>query len=191
MLPLHKKLPNSVEINGIEYDIDMSFDNVLLIFDMLKDNRLNQIAKIMTGIRMLFVNPPKLSLEEMIEVWSTCYNDLINNQGKEEEFMYDIKGNKMPNMNKNNTDDPVMDLEQDADYIYASFLQDYNIDLFEQHGKLHWYKFLSLLNGLSDSTRLRKVIEIRQMELPKGKGSEKQRMAVIKLKEHYKLKKGD
>ena len=34
----------------------------------------------------------------------------------------------------------VVDFEQDARYIYASFLMDYGIDLVDQRGKLDWRK---------------------------------------------------
>ena len=43
---------------------------------------------------------------------------------------------------------PVLDFEEDGDYIYASFMQEYGIDLINQQGKLPWRKFLWLFNGL-------------------------------------------
>ena len=58
------------------------------------------------------------------------------------------------------------DIEQDAEFIYASFLYDYNIDLFEQQGKLDYRKFIALLRSLSSDTKLQKVIEIREMDIP-------------------------
>jgi len=53
----------------------------------------------------------------------------------------------------------LLDFEQDADLIFAAFLQQYQIDLTE--ADLHWWKFLALLNGLSDSTTLSKVMSYR------------------------------
>ena len=42
-----------------------------------------------------------------------------------------------------------MDYTQDMDYIEASFMSDYNIDL--ANTKMHWWKFFNLINGLSNS----------------------------------------
>lgn len=42
-----------------------------------------------------------------------------------------------------------MDFIQDMDYIEASFMSDYNIDL--SNVKMHWWKFYNLINGLSNS----------------------------------------
>ncbi|MFE3747190.1 Gp15 family bacteriophage protein, partial [Bacillus subtilis] len=66
-----------------------------------------------------------------------------------------------------------------AEYIYASFLFDYNLDLFEQQGKLHWRKFQALLKGLSEDAKFSKVIEIRTMKLPK-EGEERKRIQELK-----------
>lgn len=188
MIKLHEHLPTEVDINGVPHKIDMSFDNVLGILEMLKDDRLSEVSKVMTGLKLLFDDMPVGTIDELIQIWIETFNNIVNRGEVEDEFDYDIKGNPMPKR-KEEVSKNVMSFEEDADYIYASFLQDYNIDLIEQQGKLHWYKFMALLNGLSDSTRLRKVIEIRQMPLPSGKGSEKQRQEVEKLKRHYALKK--
>lgn len=42
-----------------------------------------------------------------------------------------------------------MDFEQDMDYIKASFMSDYRIDL--ENREMHWWEFYNLLNGLSNS----------------------------------------
>ena len=48
-----------------------------------------------------------------------------------------------------NNEEPDMDFSQDMDYIEASFMSDYNIDL--TNTTMHWYKFYNLINGLSNS----------------------------------------
>lgn len=47
------------------------------------------------------------------------------------------------------TEEPDMDFIQDMDYIEASFMSDYNIDL--TNTEMHWWKFYNLINGLSNS----------------------------------------
>lgn len=46
-------------------------------------------------------------------------------------------------------EEPDMDYKQDMEYIEASFMSDYTIDLATK--KMHWWKFYKLLNGLSNS----------------------------------------
>lgn len=188
MLSLTNELPQSITFEGIEYRLDMSYDNVLLLYEMLSDKRLSDATKIVTGVNLLFEEPPEAELDYLLDLWNYTFKTLIHRE-ESESVAYDIKGNPMPKVNKQQG--PIFDFKEDANYIYASFFQDYNIDLIEQKGKLHWYKFQALLNGLSDSTRLRKVIEIRQMELPKGPGTEEQRKKIQELKDYYALKKGD
>jgi hypothetical protein len=96
--------------------------------------------------------------------------------------------------NGSDTDDggtskQLYDLKQDAEYIYASFLQEYGIDLIDMQGKLRWEKFLALLSGLRDNTRFKEIVGIRAAELPRGKGMEKERKRLRKLKRIYALKK--
>jgi hypothetical protein len=46
-------------------------------------------------------------------------------------------------------EEPDMDYIEDYDYIEASFMSDYHIDL--STTKMHWWKFSKLINGLSNS----------------------------------------
>jgi hypothetical protein len=57
----------------------------------------------------------------------------------------------------------VIDYELDAGLIYSAFLGQYGIDLMEVE-ELHWYKFLALLKGLNESTKLREVMGYRCYE---------------------------
>lgn len=187
MFTLIDDLTESVEINGVTYAVDMSFDNVLRLTELMGDKRLYDETQIITGIALLFDEPLEGTLEEQTDIFNQAYTALFGID--EDEVEYDILGNPMPKRNKDEEAPELpYDLQQDAEYIYASFLQDYNIDLFEQQGKMHWYKFKALLNGLSEATKLIKVIGIRQMELPTGKDSGKHRAEVEKQKAMYALK---
>lgn len=186
MFSLTDDLVSEIKINGHLHSVDMSFDNILRLIDMLNDDDLNDATQILTGIEMLFDKPLGIPIEEQAEVFNQAYIALVGFEA-EKELELDIMGNPMPVQNKED-DGPIYDMQQDAEYIYASFMQDYGMDLLEQQGKLHWYKFKALLAGLSETTKFKKVLEIRQMELPSGKGSGKQREAVKELKKAYALK---
>ncbi len=56
-----------------------------------------------------------------------------------------------------------LDYELDGDLIYAAFLGQYGIDLVDVE-ELHWHKFLALLKGLNETTKLREVMGYRCYE---------------------------
>ena len=186
MFSFYKPLLDTVKLNGVEHKVNMSVGNIYKILQMLEDERLKDAHKVMLGVKMLFEKPPAGNIEELAIIWEKTFKSLIV---REEQFYeYDIKGNKMPKRSKDGQEQKSFDLFEDIEYIYASFLQDYNIDLHQVKDTLHWYQFNALLNGLSETTKLKKVIEIRNMPLPTGKGTGKQREDIQKLKSHYKLK---
>lgn len=184
MLSLAYSLTDTVEIDGKEYEIDLSFDNVLRLIDMLNDEELDDIVQIETGLYMLLGIDLDYDIEQKEKIFYEIFKSTIDSE--EEKQKLDIEGNPMPNVE--NKEEKVFSLKQDADYIFASFYQDYGIDLIEMQGKMHWDKFKALLGGLKGDTKLKEVLEIRTMELPKGKGTSKERSRIKKLKEIYELK---
>ena len=83
-----------------------------------------------------------------------------------------------------------MDFNEDMDYIEASFMSDYNIDL--ANTEMHWYKFYNLINGLSNSELgnccvLNRVRNLRTLDLSQIKDS-KERERLAKAKEMVALK---
>jgi len=176
-------ITETAEINGVTYDIDLSFDNVLRLIDMLSDRELDDITQIELGLQMLLDTELACDIEEKEEIFYQIFKSTIGKDAEEKQPV-DIEGNPMPVKKE----EKIYSLKQDAEHIYASFMSDYGLDLFEQQGKLHWDKFKALLAGLTDGSKFSRVIEIRTMDLPRGKGTAKQRRQIKKLKEHYKLK---
>lgn len=175
-------LTETVEIDGKTYKLNMSFDNVLRLIDMLNDKQLNDITQIETGLYMLLGVELDYPIEKKEEIFYQIFYETIGKE-VEENLPVDLDGNPMPQQKE----DKIYSIKQDAPYIYASFYQDYGIDLFEMQGKLHWEKFKALLAGLRPDTKFKEIVNIRTMELPTGKGTEKQRKRIKELKEYYRL----
>ncbi|HAA6215541.1 TPA_asm: hypothetical protein GGA75_12395 [Listeria monocytogenes] len=199
MLSLAFGVNDIYEYEGKEYKLDLAFDNVLRVIELTEDNSLSDVFRANLAIDVLFVDemPWPSSNEEdeyaNIEEKSLVLIDIFTNyivKENDDGLLYDIDGNKMPSATNNDDAEEIASysLTQDADYIYASFLQDYNIDLLDSRGKMHWYKFRALLESLRDDTTIKTIIGIRQAELPSGKGTEKERNELSKLKNRYKLK---
>lgn len=181
MFALNYKIDDAIDIGGEIYEVDMSFDNVLLFLDMLNDKGIIELEKIFQGINILL----GVSFLYGFEIQRKIFNALLNKVVAVEEIetSTDREGNPMPVPEQKKT----YDLKHDAEYIYASFMQAYGIDLFESQGELHWLKFKALLSGLPEDTKFRQVISIRTRSYPKGKHSAEERKQLRELKELYAL----
>lgn len=177
------------EIDGVTYELDMSFDNILRLFDLIREESVDDISKIETGLIMLINdNLEQYDIETKAQIFIDLFKSAIGSDDEEEQAV-DLAGNPMPKMTSE--DEKTHDLVQDAEYIYASFYHTYGIDLFEEQGKLHWKKFKALLNGLGEDTIFSRIVGIRTAELPTGKGTSKERERLRKLKRKYALKEDD
>ena len=88
-------------------------------------------------------------------------------------------------------EEPDMDYDEDMDYIEASFMSDYNIDL--ENTEMDWWKFNKLINGLSNSELgdcciLNRIWNLRNYDVKDIK-DKKERDKIIKAKKSVELKK--
>ena len=185
MFSLYFKQDDTVEIDGKTYDLNISFDNVLKIIELMKEERIANDKKVEMAIRLFFRFDSRqhipFDFETQYNAFLSIFEEYVKQEEKTQE--YDIKGNPMPVYKKDTKQ--YYSLKYDAEYIYASFMQAYGIDLLEQQGKLHWFKFQALLSGLPKDTKFCEVVSIRQWKKPnKGDTEEKQ---MSKLQEHYRL----
>ncbi len=129
--------------------------------------KLNQALK-MFGV----LKPEKITLQTRTELLNDIYKNCVNTKQR-----LSVKQQL-----------PVFDFEEDAEYIYAIFMLDYGIDLINVQGQLHWKKFIALFQGLSESTKIREVMKIRSMEVPRYDGhNQKQIQEIQELKSYYAL----
>lgn len=159
-----------------KYWVDASFDTVLQVQSLFREEELPENLKLQQALKMFLIHDKtflRLSIEEKKELLHLIFECCINTQKRPETR---TKGQKS------------FDFEYDGEYIYASFMLDYGIDLVDMQGKLHWKKFISLFQGLSEQTKIREVIRIRNMDIPKftGKNS-KQIQEIQELKSYYAL----
>jgi hypothetical protein len=162
-----------IEYKGRQIRLGLYFDVVLRAFELLHDEHFTTVEKIDILLHMFVENHEALadlSIFEKNMLVGIIFDRFINDKTSKPR----------------NTEKPLFDFEKDAEYIYASFLYDYGIDLFEQQGKMHWKKFKALLVGLSEDSKFMKVIGYRTMEIP-NKIPAKERQRLIELKRFYSL----
>ena len=125
--------PKYVEIDDKRYKINTDFRIAIECQDISTNEEIGDFERAMAIIYKLFgdegIDTPE-HYEKLLKLavkYLSC--------GKEVD-------------NKSN-EEPDMDFTQDMDYIEASFMSDYNIDL--SNTEMHWWKFYKLINGLSNS----------------------------------------
>lgn len=189
MLDLSRKLTDKLVIDDEEFPLNLSFDNVLRLFEMWRDEDVPEFVKPHFGIRILTGETLEdFTVEEMSEVFNEVFEEHISLSTVEDNHVeYDLAGNPMKTTASNGKQEQApYDIRYDGDYIYASFLQAYGIDLFDVQGELHWKKFNALLSGLPEGTKLMEVIKIRKWKPQKGDSTEyKEEMR--KLQKDYAL----
>lgn len=164
MFHLDEKLANEVKLKSKTYSLNLCFDNVLLAFRALKDKEMTITDRLETYLNLL-VNDDLPSVAD----WAALYDAIQNVLTVERTtaVKYDLNGDPIPTSNKSS--EPDFDFDFDARYLFAAFMQAYKIDLIEQQGKLHWIKFVALLNALPEDTMFRQIRQIRSTDLSKIK----------------------
>ena len=186
-LSLSKKIRDVISIGDMDFELDMTFSNVLRWYEVFEDDEEEDPFKVNLTLSLLTT----LTVDEVLELQDN--NQVLHESLFIELVKYVLKLDEIEplSLESETTHQEPMekyyDLVEDSDYIYASFLQDYGIDLLEVFDEMHWFKFMALLGSLSDKTTFKNVIEIRQMEIPKD-ATAKERMAILESKQSVALK---
>lgn len=165
--------PTKVKIEDKEYLINTDFKVALECNSIATDESIGQYERALAVIYKLFgeegLNDSEnhVKLLELAQKYLSCGKDIDSNQNE-----------------------PDMDFEQDYDYILASFMSDYGIDL--ENKEMHWWTFYNLLNGLSNSELgscciLNRVRNLRNYDTSQIKDA-KEKSKIEKAKEQVALK---
>lgn len=165
---LTKPLPTRVSFKDRNYALDLSFANVMKIYDLMKCDELISEEKcaLMLAVLVKEKNPPP----ELLDIIFKDFISISSRRSCKDSGMRTV------------------DFKQDGIYIYSSFMHDYGIDLIKERRRLHWQKFIALFSGLSECTKIREIMKIRSMEIPeRNKHNGKFIADLIELKQYYAL----
>ncbi len=175
MCRLSKDINPVMIFKGKRYRLDLAYDTVLLVQQLYEEEELENEDKLNQALALLVRN--------RFKVW--LLNDFERAQLLEEITRVHISAKKRTRASSHQK---LMDFHYDDAYIYASFRQAYGIDLIEERGKLPWRKYIDLLDGLPDKTKLKEVMRIRAMEIPTPtRTNQKEIQNIIELKSYYAL----
>ena len=166
---------NTVLFRGREYRVDLAYDSVLNVQRMFNERKLDETDMLVESLKILGITESdirKLSWMERSELLEQICSEKISTRPR-------------PRIGKQQK---LFNFEDDGEYIYASFMQDYGIDLIEEQGRLPWQRFIALFQGLSDRTKIKEVMKIRGMELPApNRNNQKEIQNLMELKAYYAL----
>lgn len=177
MLDISRKLVDELvlEIEGEEqiFPLLLSFDRVLKLFEMWGDEEIPEIVRPLLALKILTgVSFENLTVDEAMEIVRAIFEEHIQTRKVDDEVEYDLAGNVIKTTSSEEPHKRLYNLKYDGDYVFASFMQAYRIDLIEEIGRLHWKKFNALLVGLPEGTKFVEVLKIRSYEPQKGDSQE-------------------
>ncbi|PFW65280.1 Gp15 family bacteriophage protein [Bacillus sp. AFS075034] len=173
---------------GVNVELNLSFDNVLMLLELFEDKTVPENTKPSVALNMLVVDKSLVAQLDgarkerfFIDVLRDKLNIDLSSTGKKRNV---ASGND----DSDDPDIPIVDFVIDAERIFASFLFDYGMNLLEQQGKLTWEEFLALFNNLSDKTPMGIAIHYRTCEIPKKDSTNAdERKRIKQMKELYEL----
>jgi hypothetical protein len=133
----NKSLPDTIKVNGKDFFINTDFRLWLKFGEMINDNRplSDYLFLIKEGEDIPLAN----FFPQLVEFYSNP--------------------NLTPKDTNNTSRDKIIDYIEDGEYIVASFMQDYRIDLTSVD--MHWHMFKALFSGLRDDTKIKQIMSMR------------------------------
>lgn len=174
MIKITAELPRSITIGGAAYAINTDyrimadFEKKIADADMSDKTAFAQILS--ETVSALFIDGfPNADSQQIIEGLLWYYRC-----GKEPR---DVPGSGSKKR--------YYDYDEDADYIYAAFMQQYGDNLITSH--MHWWEFRAKFISLMEDTEFVKIMQYRGTDVSKIKCKE-ERSRIKKIQERYALK---
>lgn len=183
MISLTNGLEHSIVIGNRIVEVDFTFNVVLKWYELLEDDSINDIEKTLIGFKMFIGETSEYDEQQVVEAMQSISDYLSqsaygNFDDEEIEPAFGVDP-EPPTKYYSYT--------KDAEAIYASFLFDYNIDLVDLQGVMHWDKFKALFNNLSEKSPFQRIVNIRQTDPNEYKDDPKAMQKIIEAQEFYRL----
>lgn len=153
-------LPESVKVDGLEYEIRTDFRTSMLFELLMQDDEIEPQEKTRKALTLYYPVIPS-NLNEAVEAILWFYRC-----GKEDNPQRRKVNARMGN-------NRIYSFEYDDDYIYAAFMTQYGIDL-QDSDYMHWWKFRAMFHSLTNQNEFVKIMEYRSMEIKADMPKEQQ-----------------
>lgn len=171
-------LPKTVTVNGSPFSLKTNFYIGIIFTELMTDSKITPYEKVIRAIDLWYQKkPPMESYDQIKEAFDKIM--WFYTMGENEE-----ESTTNSRVRVRNRPTRILDYEADQAYIVSAFQQQYGIDLTVEN--IHWWKFKMLFNGLTEKTKMVKIMKYRAMEID-PKMPEKQRKFYQEMKILYAL----
>lgn len=165
---LTKTLPSTVDVGGFSIPIETDWRTWVKVWEV-RESRKEGWKRAFVILSLVFTDPNAL------QVASENVDEALE---KAIAFLDRTLGDSTPprpptKREKQLAGKRLFDWEWDSARIAADFTREYGIDLTDPYTKMHWWRFMSLFNGLSDTSSTMEAISIRAADLD-AKGMSKE-----------------
>lgn len=152
-------LPKKVDIDGRSFDINYDFRTSILFEIMIQDDEVDDTTKYINALNLYYPIIPQ------------------NKEKAIEKILWFYKGGRKSDVYKKGdrcafTSDLIYSYDYDDEYIYASFLDQYGVDL--QESDMHWWKFRAMFKSLKKDNEFVKIMGYRAMNISNKMTKEEQ-----------------
>lgn len=177
-----KGLPKTINVNGEEVAINTDFKVWIRYEEIMLDEDKEAEKQIMEVLDTCLVDEFTMTRLDDLE---RLFDELMCFYGLDKK----IKSEKEAEEDKEKESDfseknKIYSYEYDWSYIYAAFMECYNINLFTVN--LHWWEFKALFNSLNDKCLFSKIMSFRSMEIT-SKMSKEEKKYYGEMKKIYAL----
>jgi hypothetical protein len=177
-----KGLPKTINVNGEEVAINTDFKVWIRYEEIMLDEDKEAEKQIMEVLDTCLVDEFTMTrlddLERLFDELMCFYG--LGKKIKSEKEAEEDKEKESDFSEKNK----IYSYEYDWSYIYAAFMECYNINLFTVN--LHWWEFKALFNSLNDKCLFSKIMSFRSMEIT-SKMSKEEKKYYGEMKKIYAL----
>lgn len=166
------RLPKQVDVDGVLYQIRSDFRTSILFELLMQDDEYTDTEKIVHALELYYPEIPK-NIEKAMDACTRFY--LCGEEPPEKE------SSSLQLLKRQN---PVYSYEQDAPYIYAAFLTQYQLNL-QEIPYLHWWEFSAMFRALNEDLLFSRIMYYRGVDT-KGMGKREKRF-IKAMKKKYAL----
>ncbi len=174
-------LPGSVQINGEAVPINTDFRSWIDTWRLLDRKDVDINKQISAIIALLFSRegksptPYQIAMSEPEDALNAVFLFLARKTEHEPERPKTLRERKISKLR-------IFDWDYDSERVIADFQREYNLDITDPSTSIHWFRFMALFNGLSDSSRTIEAIQTRAADLEDKNLSKEEKKALREKK---------
>jgi hypothetical protein len=152
-------LPDAVEIDGQDYQIETDYRDAIRVILAFEDD--------------------ELTTSEKQAVLLSLYKEPVGDVAKaSRQAVKFLNGGETSEGDDNSHPYRLYSFSKDANYIFAAFRQTHGIDL--QRENLHWWQFIALFMDLGSDTAFCNLISLRE-KVKSGRANKEERAAARRM----------